>query len=115
MTGLTNHANVRSNVFKIGLASSRRLADAANDTVPNTLETRVTDSGMQPAAGLARERPATREILQLKGVGKRFAQTDVIRDVSLSIADGEFFVLLGPSGSGKSTPSAEKMAPANRR
>lgn len=41
--------------------------------------------------------------IELKGVGKRFAQTDVIRDVSLSIADGEFCVLVGPSGSGKST------------
>ncbi len=41
--------------------------------------------------------------IELKNVGKRFAQTDVIRDVSLSIADGEFCVLVGPSGSGKST------------
>ena len=41
--------------------------------------------------------------IELKGVGKRFAHVDVIKDVSLSIADGEFCVLVGPSGSGKST------------
>jgi multiple sugar transport system ATP-binding protein len=41
--------------------------------------------------------------IELKNVGKRFAHIDVIRDVSLFIADGEFCVLVGPSGSGKST------------
>ena len=41
--------------------------------------------------------------IELKSVAKRFAQTDVIKDVSLTIADGEFCVLVGPSGSGKST------------
>ena len=41
--------------------------------------------------------------IELKAVGKRFAQTDVIKGVSLTIADGEFCVLVGPSGSGKST------------
>ena len=34
---------------------------------------------------------------------KRFEGVPVVNHVSLEIADGEFFVLLGPSGSGKST------------
>jgi multiple sugar transport system ATP-binding protein len=39
----------------------------------------------------------------LDGLRKSFGATDVIRDVSLSIEDGEFCVFVGPSGSGKST------------
>ena len=34
---------------------------------------------------------------------RHFNNTEVIRDVSVDIADGEFCVLVGPSGSGKST------------
>ena len=34
---------------------------------------------------------------------KRYQDHPVVNNISLEIADGEFFVLLGPSGSGKST------------
>jgi multiple sugar transport system ATP-binding protein len=39
----------------------------------------------------------------LDRVSKRFGATVVADDLSLEIADGEFFVVLGPSGCGKST------------
>ncbi|MBC7984035.1 MAG: ABC transporter ATP-binding protein, partial [Candidatus Obscuribacterales bacterium] len=39
----------------------------------------------------------------LDQITKRYQGTPVVNDVSIEIAEGEFFVLLGPSGSGKST------------
>ena len=41
--------------------------------------------------------------ITLEGLGKRFGTTEVIRDVSLDIDDGELAVIVGPSGCGKST------------
>ncbi|MGV3549373.1 ABC transporter ATP-binding protein [Rhizobium sp.] len=39
----------------------------------------------------------------IEGISKSFGTTSVLKDVSLSVADGEFLTLLGPSGCGKST------------
>ena len=41
--------------------------------------------------------------LVLRNVSKRFGSVEVVRDLSLDIASGEFAVILGPSGCGKST------------
>jgi len=41
--------------------------------------------------------------ISLHHLGKSFGATEVIRDVSLEIGEGEFCVFVGPSGSGKST------------
>jgi multiple sugar transport system ATP-binding protein len=38
-----------------------------------------------------------------KNIAKNYGQTDVIRDISLEVRDGEFIVFVGPSGCGKST------------
>ena len=41
--------------------------------------------------------------VELKGISKSFDDTSVVESLDLSIADGEFLVLVGPSGCGKST------------
>ncbi len=41
--------------------------------------------------------------MELKSVRKAYGRVEVLRDIDLTIGDGEFVVLVGPSGCGKST------------
>ncbi|MDW3225373.1 MAG: ABC transporter ATP-binding protein [Paracoccaceae bacterium] len=41
--------------------------------------------------------------VELKDLTKRYGDVEVLRDINLSIKDGEFIVFVGPSGCGKST------------
>ena len=42
-------------------------------------------------------------MIEMRGVGKWFGRFQVLKDIELSVAQGEKIVLCGPSGSGKST------------
>lgn len=42
-------------------------------------------------------------MLQIKGLQKSFGNHQVLKQLELSIGDGEFYSLLGPNGAGKST------------
>jgi ABC-type Fe3+/spermidine/putrescine transport system ATPase subunit len=42
-------------------------------------------------------------LLEVRSVAKRFGSRDVLKNISLNIASGEFLTLLGESGSGKTT------------
>ena len=41
--------------------------------------------------------------IKLKGIYKKFDDTEVLHDINLEVEEGEFVVLVGPSGCGKST------------
>ena len=52
---------------------------------------------------LNRENITCGSSVEFVNVTKRFGRVEAVRDLSLTIADGEFMTLVGPSGCGKTT------------
>jgi thiamine transport system ATP-binding protein len=46
---------------------------------------------------------ASEPVVSLEGITKRYDTTTAVRDLSISVSEGEFFTLVGPSGCGKTT------------
>jgi spermidine/putrescine transport system ATP-binding protein len=67
-----------------------------------TADQTTTVTGGDPAAAPATE-GAGGEAIRFDGVTKRFGDTAAVKDLNLTIHNGEFFSLLGPSGCGKTT------------
>jgi glutamate transport system ATP-binding protein len=55
------------------------------------------------AGGTVQERATGKPLVVLSGVNKHFGALHVLRDIDLTISEGEVLVVIGPSGSGKST------------
>ncbi|MFV3368558.1 aminotransferase class I/II-fold pyridoxal phosphate-dependent enzyme [Pseudomonas sp. NY15435] len=55
------------------------------------------------ASSLLQEQPATKPVIEVRDIHKRFGDFEVLKGVSLSACEGEVISLIGASGSGKST------------
>ena len=71
------------------------MTDAPTDTNPAD----STDSAGAAASTAATRRP----LVVLDKVNKHFGELHVLKDIDLTIGEGEVVVVIGPSGSGKST------------
>ncbi len=56
-----------------------------------------------PTASASLDKNSASVLLEVRNLAKRFGKREVLRNVSLEIAAGEFLTLLGESGSGKTT------------
>lgn len=44
-----------------------------------------------------------KEVIRAKGIGKRFGETQALKDISFEVSEGEIFGFIGPDGAGKTT------------
>jgi len=56
-----------------------------------------------PAFGFKVRRPSGKQLIELQGISKSFAEQQVLNDVSLRVMRGDRLAIIGPNGIGKST------------
>src|SRR6476620_6837174 len=90
----------------MGTFATRSLA-RATQTEMSPVRDRVETDNNGRAIYHAANAPPTQVVrpmsILLEQVSKEYGDAPAVNDVTVNIADGELFVLLGPSGSGKST------------
>jgi len=104
-----------------------------DDEAPTSASPNKRDESPTRKIERSNDRKAPPVGVRVEGLSKRFGEHEVLRDITLEVAPGEIFVLMGPSGSGKSvllkhivgleTPSAGRVTvdgldaadPATRR
>ena len=59
-------------------------------------------AGSEQAATLA-PRPEREPVIAVRGLQKRYGETEAVRGVDLAVGRGEIFAFLGPNGAGKTT------------
>ena len=84
-------------------AGSVAASGVRGGTASRTGDGAATGSRGGASSGIGSDGPFSRAVLELDGVEKSYDGTGVIRDLSLSIREGELLTLLGPSGCGKTT------------
>jgi glutamate transport system ATP-binding protein len=62
-----------------------------------------TGTNAEPDTGSAGGVTTRRPLVVLEGVNKHFGDLHVLKDINLTVGEGEVVVVIGPSGSGKST------------
>ena len=68
-----------------------------------TLGARARGLGVDPVTSVEPQDPPDGVLLEARGISKRFGSDTVLKNVDLTVHDGEVLVVIGPSGSGKST------------
>src|SRR5581483_3642172 len=88
---------------RISAIRPRRCAATAASMSPITPRTRTASPRSWRKQSACRERGRPMSRVELRDVSKRFGQVEVLHNIDLDIAHGEFVVFVGPSGCGKST------------